>query len=180
MPEHQSQSQSLFAGRRAVRRAARLRCQAVGLSEFKLLGERTLDVSPLGLLLACDREVTPGQEVLVSFEAPGGDGLWLDAEAEVARVIEGYRDSDPGYCAGLRFTHFERSARHELLTRLAGCPPPVPTRGRGRRTVRPPGQHAAMAGASVLISPILEVPDVVIPLTRRIYRTPDCPSGAFS
>lgn len=161
---------SIHRSRRSLRRAARLRCQAVALEEFSLLGERTLDVSPMGMLLACDREVQPGMEVLVSFEAPGGDGLWLDAEAEVARVIEGYRASDPGYCAGLRFTHFERSARNELLTRLAGHPPPIPLRGRGRRVPRP--VSGTVHRPAVLAHPIIEVPDA-IPLVRRVFRRPD-------
>jgi PilZ domain len=114
--------------RRAVRRAMRTTCQAVSSSEFELLGERALDLSPQGLLLACDVPAALGEQVVVSFLAPGREPIWLDAEAEIARIIYGYRLGDPGYCAGLRFTYFERSARGELLSRLAGCPPPVPQR----------------------------------------------------
>ena len=52
----------------------------------------------------------------------------IDAEAEVARVLEGWREGDPGYSAGLRFTGLDRAARSELVVALAGLPPPVPTR----------------------------------------------------
>jgi hypothetical protein len=113
--------------RRSLRRSVRTRCQAVALDEFRLVGDRILDLSPRGLLLACDEGVEPGAELLVSFQAPHG-GPWIDVEAEVARVIGGWRPYDPGYAAGLRFTHIERPARGELLTRLAGFPPPVPHR----------------------------------------------------
>jgi hypothetical protein len=113
--------------RRSLRRAFRARCQAVVLDEFRLVGDRILDLSPRGLLLACDDEVELGQELVVSFQAPRG-GPWIDVEAEVARVIDGYRPYDPGYAAGLRFTRIDRPDQGELLARLAGLPPPVPHR----------------------------------------------------
>ena len=117
--------------RRSLRRSVRTSCQAVALDGFRLLGERVLDLSTRGMLVTCDQPVDLGEEVVVSFRAPNG-GPWLDAEAEVARLVEGWRPSDPGYCAGLRFTHFDGLSRGELLVRLAGLPPPVP-----RRPLRP-------------------------------------------
>lgn len=114
------------AKRRILRRAVRTRCQAVGLDGFRLLGQRVLDLSPLGMMVAADAEATSGESVLVSFEVPGG--RWLDAEATVARVIEGWRPFDPGYAIGLRFTDISLEARMTLRDRLQGLPPPVPTR----------------------------------------------------
>lgn len=113
--------------RRSLRRAVRASCQAVSLDGFRLVGERILDLSPRGLLLACDDRVEVGEEMVVSFRAPR-NGPYIDVEAEVARLVEGWRPEDPGYCAGLRFTSIAGSARGELLTRLAGLPPPVPRR----------------------------------------------------
>ena len=49
----------------------------------------------------------------MTFQMPDG-GRWFDAEAEVVRVIEGYRDGDPGYCAGLKYVEFDRSDRLAL------------------------------------------------------------------
>jgi hypothetical protein len=123
--------------RRAVRRAARTRCQAVATQGFRLLGERVLDLSPRGMLVACDESVSLGEQVIVSFRAPGAQALWMDAEAEIARIINGFRPADPGYCIGLDFTYFERGDRFELLSRLSGCPPPIPQR-RLRRAAAPP------------------------------------------
>jgi hypothetical protein len=119
--------------RRSLRRAARASCQVVSRAEFELLGETALDVSPQGILLACDVPVALGERVIMSLRTPGADDVWLDAEAEVARIVYGYRHGDPGYCAGLRFTYLERSARNELLTRLVGMPPPIPQRRPGAR-----------------------------------------------
>lgn len=119
---------STHRSRRTMRRAARTRCQAVGYQDFRLIGERGLDLSTRGMLVACDDRVVLGDEVIVSFRAPGHGNMWMDAEAEVARIVQGYRVGDPGFCVGLRFTYFERHARQELLARLAGCPPPVPRR----------------------------------------------------
>jgi hypothetical protein len=111
--------------RRSVRRSVRARCQAVELSGFRLVGERLLDLSTRGALLACDSGITRGDRILLSFRCPNSSE-WIDTEAEVHRVIEGRRDGDLGYCAGLRFVGMEREMRHELLCGLAGTPPRVP------------------------------------------------------
>jgi len=113
--------------RRILRRAVRTSCHAVQSDEFRLLGERVLDLSPFGMMIAADDGATVGDEVLVSFQAPGGDD-WFDAEATVARVIEGWRPGDPGYCLGLRFTKIDLETRLSLGQKLEGWPPPVPLR----------------------------------------------------
>jgi hypothetical protein len=140
--------------RRAMRRAAHIRCQAVSDRGFELLGERALDLSPRGMLLACDLPATLGEEVLVSFQTPGLHPLWLDAEAEIARIVNGYREGDPGYCLGLRFTYLERAARNELLARLAGVPPPLPQRRMPARSTRIEQQsHAVLVRSIFRVSP---------------------------
>jgi hypothetical protein len=114
--------------RRAVRRAVRARCHAVSDHGFELLGEQALDLSPLGMLLACDAPAALGEQVFLSVLTPGRNPVWLDVEAEVSRILHGFRHADRGYCVGLRFTYLERYARDELLVRLSGLPPPVPQR----------------------------------------------------
>jgi PilZ domain len=99
--------------RRTTRRALRTSCQAVATSGFRLVGERILDASTDGLLVACDTGIALGEEVLVSFQT-SGSSIWYDAEAEVTRILAGWRTDDPGYCAGLRFTHIERRDRLAL------------------------------------------------------------------
>lgn len=143
--------------RRAVRRAVQTRCQAVELAGFHLLGERVLDLSPRGMLISCQRSTRVGDQLLLSFRAPGLEELWFDAEAVVARVVAGQRSCDVGYGAGLEFTYFEKCARHELLSRLAGFPPPMP-----RRRVR-----------EAQVSPrVATWAEPVLPLVRRKRRVP--------
>lgn len=151
--------------RRSVRRAARTRCQAVTWDGFRLLGERALDLSPQGMLVACDDIATLGERVVVSFKAPGEDGPWMDAEAELSRIVQGFRPEDPGYCVGLEFRYFERSSRNELLVRLAGTPPPVP----GRR-LRDPRARASAVQPSVVVRNIIRLVDA-----QRL-----APAGAFA
>ncbi|HJK90926.1 MAG TPA: PilZ domain-containing protein [Polyangiaceae bacterium LLY-WYZ-15_(1-7)] len=120
-------SRSSVARRKIVRRALRTPCQAALLDGFELLGERVLDVSPHGMLLAADAEARVGQDVVVSFQIPGSD-TWVDAEAKVARVVGGWREGDPGYAVGLRFTNIALESRIRLGEELRGTPPPVPQR----------------------------------------------------
>jgi len=157
--------------RRAVRRAVQTRCHAVNMSDFRLLAERVLDLSTRGMLVACDAPACVGDRVLVSFQAPGGGDLWLDAEAIVARVITGQRWAQAGCGAGLEFTYFEKSARHELLSRLAGFPPPVPQH-RDRRSCE------LRAPLGVLMHPSSSVPDIAV--VAQAQRRHGAPRGAFS
>lgn len=113
--------------RRSLRRSYRTRCQAVRLDGFRQVGDRILDLSHRGALVACERIVFPGDELVMSFAAPGG-GTVIDAFGEVQRVVKGRRRGDPGYAAGVVFTDIEWDARAELFVRLAGTPPPIPTR----------------------------------------------------
>lgn len=99
--------------RRTTRHHVRARGQAVDAETFSLLGDKVLDASGEGCLLACDAEAKVGQRVYLTFELDG-TGKWFDAEAEIVRIIEGYRDGDPGYCAGLKYVEFERRDQLEL------------------------------------------------------------------
>lgn len=161
--------------RRAVRRALRTSCQAVNMTEFRVLAERVVDLSPRGMLVTCDSPAHVGDQIKVSFRVPGRDERWFHAEASVARVIAGQRYGDEGYGAGLEFTYLEESCRRELLLRLAGYPPPVPRRE--LRAVRA-RSHERQLSTSVFTSPIVITHEVAVaPLVRRRSRTP---RGAFS
>lgn len=121
--------------RKSLRRAVSSPCQAVTLDPFRLVGERILDLSPRGARIACNAPVKLGDRILLSFRAPQS-GAWIDAEAEVVRIVRGRRAGDSGYGAGLRFVDLERAVRDELIVALAGLPPPLPAR-------RPPVDYAA-------------------------------------
>ncbi len=115
------------ARRSGARRRVSLPCRAVHWGRFDVVGERLLDLSPRGALLACDAHVRAGDEVMLAFRMPWL-GPWIVVVAEVARVIEGWRDGDPGYCAGLRFVDLDPIERVELTERLALLEPTAPAR----------------------------------------------------
>lgn len=107
--------------RRTTRHVLHARGQAVDARRFTLLGERFLDASAEGCLLACDAEAKVGQRVVITFQLPER-GTWFDAEAEVVRVIEGNRYGDPGYAAALRYVDFDRADRLALGVDLRAHP----------------------------------------------------------
>jgi hypothetical protein len=158
--------------RRAVRRATRARCHAVSDLGFELLGELALDLSPLGMMIACDAPAAVGETVFVSLLTPGAQPVWLDAEAEVTRILHGFRAGDPGYCAGLRFTYLERRSRAELLARLAGLPPPIPRRRLKTARQRASNQSSyELSNANAVLSR---------PVVRVSSATSTVPAGVFS
>lgn len=113
--------------RMSFRRFVRLPCQVVRERDFKLVGERMLDLSTDGALIEVSRPVLTGERILLSFRAPRSD-LWFDVEATVARVVHGRRDGDPGLAVGLEFHTLDQGSRWELWSSLRFLAPPLPTR----------------------------------------------------
>jgi len=122
----------MFVGRndrKTTRHALRIPCQVVRESDFRLVGERTLDVSSEGLLIRSDADVAIGDSVLVAFQATPL-GLWFESEAKVTRIVRGRRPGDQGRALGLRFTDMNAISRLILRGHLRRVPPPVPKRAR--------------------------------------------------
>lgn len=113
--------------RREVRRAISITCQVVRERDFSLVAEKALDLSPDGMLVATDVDLSPGENVFVSFRATEL-GIWFDSEAAVARVIRGRRPGDRGKGIALRFSTLSRVKRLILRNHLRRIPPPVPRR----------------------------------------------------
>jgi hypothetical protein len=113
--------------RREVRRSIELPCQVVRERDFKLIAERTLDVSPDGMLVASTADLEPGDGLIVSFQATRL-GIWFDTEATVARIVRGRRMGDRGPGAAIAFSSLDRVKRLILRGHLRRVPPPLPRR----------------------------------------------------
>ena len=113
--------------RREIRRAVEIACQVVRERDFRLVAERTLDVSPDGMRIASAIDLEPGDNLIVSFQATGL-GLWFDTEATVTRLIRGRRPGDRGPGAALAFSSLDRVKRLILRGHLRRLPPPIPRR----------------------------------------------------
>jgi len=123
-----------------MRRSVRVDCQVVREHDFRLLGQRAVDLSDGGMLVLSEAptsggasrggrrlHVLTGEEVLVSFRAPT-TRLWFDCTATIARVIHGRRPGDWGACLGLSFEAMDEVTRAFLRAELRGLPPPMPSR----------------------------------------------------
>jgi hypothetical protein len=113
--------------RRILRRSVRVDCQVVRERDFKLIGSRGVDMSPMGMLVMAQERVLTGEPVIVSFRLPMS-GWWFDAEATVARVVHGRRPGDLGRCFGLSFEAIEPDVQAYLRRALRNVPPPLPMR----------------------------------------------------
>jgi len=113
--------------RRVLRRSVRVDCQVVRERDFKLLGSRSLDLSPMGMLVMAQERVLTGEPVIVAFRLPQSS-WWFDSEATVARVVHGRRPGDAGRAFGLTFETLEPDAQDLLRRALRGVPPPLPMR----------------------------------------------------
>jgi hypothetical protein len=88
--------------RREMRRAVRLGCRVRRIEDWRLLGDRTIDLSPQGMLVLSDEGVDEGTGLVVSFQATELP-LWFDTCATVTRIVQGRRPGDCGRALGIHF-----------------------------------------------------------------------------
>lgn len=93
------------------------------MNDLTLVGTRVVDLSARGAMVACDEHMEVGQELMISLRTPWL-GPYVVMLGEVRRVVEGWREGDPGYCVGVRFleTEDDEAFRRELMRRLAPFP----------------------------------------------------------
>ncbi len=123
---HSAPAPARESRRETSRREVVLPCQAVREHDFKLIADRTLDISTEGMLLPLRTRVLTGETLIVSFAIPG---MWIDVEATVARVVHGRRPGDDGLAVGVLFHRIAPSARAALAAFLHGRRSPLPRRG---------------------------------------------------
>ena len=115
--------------RREQRRAARLRCTVRRMDTWRLVGDRTIDLSPEGMLILSDETVDHGAELVVSFQATDLP-IWFDTLGTVTRVVEGRRPGDTGRALGVHFETLPAVSRLILRGHLKRHPPTLPRRER--------------------------------------------------
>jgi PilZ domain-containing protein len=109
-----------------MRRALRLGCR-VRRRDGRLVGDRTADLSPQGMLLFSDERLEPDAELVVCFQATELP-LWFDTRATLRRVVEGRRPGDGGRALGLKFDSLPAVSRLILRGHLGKAPQTVPKR----------------------------------------------------
>ena len=114
--------------RRAIRRAIQIECQVVRERDFKIVGERTVDLSTDGMLVPTELDVAPGEDLFVSFRLMYG--IHVDVMGKVARMVRGLRAHDQGPCVGVKFAGLDAVTRHIMRGSLRKVPPPLPRRAR--------------------------------------------------
>lgn len=120
--------QMLFANdRRAPRHAVPVDCQVVREGDFTMLGDRGVDLSTCGMLLASEASADVGDEVVVSLRIPGKE-QWIDARGKVARIVHGRRESDTGRALGIDFEPLGEGLRRVLEEALCAYPTIAPSR----------------------------------------------------
>jgi hypothetical protein len=117
---------NLPSRRVSTRRDVVIPCQVIRKSDFKLVADKTIDLSTDGVLVPVRETLAIGEQVLVSFAVPGA---WIDAEGVVTRVVHNRRPGDDGLAIGIFYGLVEPSQKTALALFLHGKPPPLPRRG---------------------------------------------------
>jgi hypothetical protein len=110
-----------------MRRRVRLACRVRRMDNWRLLGDRTLDLSPAGMLVLSDERVEEGLDLIVSFQATELP-IWFDACAKITRIVEGRRPGDPGRALGVSFEALPAVSRLILRGHLRRHPPTLAQR----------------------------------------------------
>jgi hypothetical protein len=113
--------------RREVRHSARVSCRVVRRADWHVLGIRTVDLSPEGMLVVSNERADKGSELLVSFQATELP-IWFDTRAVVTRIVEGRRRGDEGRALGVRFESLAAVPRLIMRGHLRKLPRPLPLR----------------------------------------------------
>jgi hypothetical protein len=115
--------------RREMRRLARLGCTVRRMDTWRLVADRTLDLSPQGMLVLSDEDLDCGAELVVSFQATELP-IWFDTLAVLTRVVESRRPGDSGRALGVHFETLPAVQRLILRGHLRGHAESAPQRER--------------------------------------------------
>jgi len=135
--------------RGALRHAVHVSCQVVRERDFRLVGDRIVDLSTSGMLVTPADPLLTGERVIASFRLPNST-FWIDVEATVARVAHGRRPGEHSRAIALEFDALPGLTELVLASALQRVPPPAPRSRPGRRST--PGLVGAPLGSRRAVS----------------------------
>jgi hypothetical protein len=116
------------------------------MDDWRLMGDRTLDLSPQGMLVLSDERADEGLDLVVSFQATELP-IWFDTCAKVRRVVEGRRPGDSGRALGIHFETLPAVSRLILRGFLRRHPMTPPRRELPLDLAHPRVDYAAQVHA---------------------------------
>jgi hypothetical protein len=133
---------------RSVRHSVEIPCQIVRERDFRLVGDRIVNLSNSGVLVSPADPVLTGERLIASFRVPGSS-YWIDVEATVSRVVHGRRPGEHTRAIGLHFEHLDPLSRLVLECGLlrVPCAPPGGRPGRRSTTEALQAFFRSLAGA---------------------------------
>ncbi len=115
--------------RGAIRRAIQLPCTLVRARDLKVVGRQGLDLSENGMLVGAMDELSPGDDVLVSFTFTQFR-IPFNVEGRIARMLHGRRTRDRMPAVAMSFETMDPVSRLILRGNLRRVPPVLPARAR--------------------------------------------------
>lgn len=115
------------SARRVVRRGIEIGCELYS-ERGGSRRERVLDLSHEGARVSTEVPLSHGEEVLLSFVAPGAQDDRISTVCQVVHI-------GSASLVGVRFVDLSRGARRDMARRLRGVPPPLPRRRSEREQV---------------------------------------------
>lgn len=120
---------AMMQQRREIRRAVELPCTMLRQRDHKIVGVRSFDLSPEGMLVGALDELREGDEVFVAFSYTSFD-LNFRTTGQVTRVLQGRRSKDRMPSVAVRFDALDAVSRVILRGHLRRVPPVLPARAR--------------------------------------------------
>jgi PilZ domain len=118
---------------RSVRHTVDIPCQIVRERDFRLVGDRIVNLSNTGMLVTPADPVLTGERLIASFRVPGSN-YWIDVEATVSRVVHGRRPGEHSRAIALEFDGLDALSKLVLECALLRVPCAPPGTRPGRRS----------------------------------------------
>jgi c-di-GMP-binding flagellar brake protein YcgR len=145
-------SASITSARTDLRVRKSLRCEIVRERDFRLISRELVDISRTGARLITHEAILTGEELVLSFSDDRGR-VFVDAEAEVVRVVHGRRPNDRlertrgARTLGIRFSALPGESAKHLESMLGSLAVAAARRNEALRLTGAPREPAERSGA---------------------------------